>query len=572
MKKIDPVTLEVVSNHLISIVREMATALMRTSYSTIIREMGDYTTALFGAEAELIAQAEHIPSHQGTLSEAAKTIFRTVKMEPEDVVIFNHPYEGGTHHPDIMIFKPVFADGEFVGMAGSLGHHIDVGGRSPGSASTDALDVFEEGLMIPALKIVKAGQVNEDIFDMIRANIRVPHKTLGDIRAQMAAVALGERRLLELFAKYGRQRLSEVVAAVIDNSERLMREDLGAYKDGTYTAEGFMDGDGISDDPVRIVVTVTIDNGSVTVDYTGSSPQVKGPFNCAITSTHAATWCGVRYMVSPLIPQNEGCYRPIKVIAPEGTIVRPTRPAPLSGRFHTLERMTNTIVKAFNQARGENAVGACHSHLSSYAVSGTLADGEDDHFVFFDLNGGGWGGTPVGDGLDATKGLMSNSRDCPIESLEIEYPLRMERYELLTDSAGAGKQRGGVGFYRVLRFLHGDGYFTNRSDGQKFAPEGVLGGNQGTKARHKLIRADGTVIDMSSKVTNMDIHSGDLIHFETVGGGGYGNPADRAPEKVLDDVLDGLVSAEQARDIYRVAVDVEKGVIDDDATAALRAG
>ncbi|MDP6885161.1 MAG: hydantoinase B/oxoprolinase family protein, partial [Rhodospirillales bacterium] len=185
MKKIDPVTLEVVSNHLISIVREMATALMRTSYSTIIREMGDYTTALFGAEAELIAQAEHIPSHQGTLSEAAKTIFRTVKMEPEDVVIFNHPYEGGTHHPDIMIFKPVFADGEFVGMAGSLGHHIDVGGRSPGSASTDALDVFEEGLMIPALKIVKAGQVNEDIFDMIRANIRVPHKTLGDIRAQM---------------------------------------------------------------------------------------------------------------------------------------------------------------------------------------------------------------------------------------------------------------------------------------------------------------------------------------------------------------------------------------------------
>ena len=258
------------------------------------------------------------------------------------------------------------------------------------------------------------------------------------------------------------------------------------------------------------------------------------------------------------------------MIAPLGTIVRPRRPAPLSGRFHTLERMANTIVKAFNQARSDRAVGACHSHLSSYAVSGTVAGEDDDHFVFFDLNGGGWGGTSAGDGVDATKGLMSNSRDCPIESLEMEYPLRMERYELITDTGGPGRYRGGLSFYRVLRFLAGDGYFTNRSDGQKFAPDGVLGGLPGTTARHRLIRADGTAIDMSSKVTNMDIHAGDLIHFETVGGGGYGNPAERDPERVLDDVLDGKVSAEKARDVYRVAVDVERGVVDEDATATLR--
>ena len=281
MTQIDPVTLEVVGNYLVGAVREMGTTLMRTAYSTLIREQMDCSTALFDPAGQLIAQADHVPSHQGTLSLAAKTLLGTMSLDPGDVVIFNHPYRGGTHHPDIMIFKPVFHEETLVALAGSLGHHLDVGGRAAGSISTDARDVFEEGLMIPPLKLYRRGVFFDDIFEMIASNIREPQKTLGDLRAQVAAVTVGERRFLELCARHGPKRLAEIIAACLDRSEALMREDLRAYPNGRYSAEGFLDSDGISDQPVRIFVTVTLEAGDVTVDFAGSSPQVRGPFNCA---------------------------------------------------------------------------------------------------------------------------------------------------------------------------------------------------------------------------------------------------------------------------------------------------
>ncbi len=321
---------------------------------------------------------------------------------------------------------------------------------------------------------------------------------------------------------------------------------------------------------MRICVTVALRDDSVTVDFAGSSPQVKGPFNCALSSVYASVYCGVRYMVNPLILQNEGCYRPISVVIPEGSIVKPVPPAPLSGRFHTLERIANTIVMAFNQARGDRAVGSTHAHLSSFSVSGRDPHGQR-HYVFFEILGGGWGGTSDGDGLDATFGLMANCLDVPIEALELEYPLRVERYQLLPDSGGAGKHRGGLGLRRDVRYLHGGGYFTNRSDGQKFPPPGVLGGQVGFPSRQRLTRADGTVVALPSKVTNMTIQAGDLISMETPGGGGYGPPAERDPAGVLRDVLDGKVSVAQAREVYRVAIDTDRGVLDAPATAALRA-
>jgi N-methylhydantoinase B len=566
----DPVTVEVVGHYLVSAVREMGTTLMRTAYSTLIREEMDCSTALFDPAGQLIAQADHVPSHQGTLSLAARTVAGTVPLEPGDVVILNHPYRGGTHHPDIMIFKPVFHGDRLVALAGSLGHHLDVGGRAAGSISTDARDVFEEGLMIPPLKLYRRGALFEEIFDLIASNIREPRKTLGDLRAQVAAVTVGERRYLELVARHGAEALAGIVAACLDTSERLMREDLRAYPDGRYAAEGWMDGDGISDQPVRIAVTVTLEDGDVTVDFAGSSPQVRGPFNCALSSAHAAVYCAVRYMVNPLIPQNEGCYRPIRVVLPERSIVKPVPPAPLSGRFHTLERIANTIVMAFNQARGARAVGSGHAHLTSFSVSGRRPAG-DAPYVFFEILGGGWGGTPDGDGLDATFGLMANCLDVPIEALELEYPLRVERYEFLPDSGGAGRHRGGLGLRREVRYLSGEGYFTNRSDAQKFPPGGVLGGQAGAPSRHRLVRADGTVVPLPSKATNLPIAAGDLVSLETAGGGGWGPPAERDAGTVLRDVLDGKVSAAQARETYRVAIDVARGAVDEEATAALRA-
>ena len=569
MTNADPVTLEVVGNYLVSAVREMGTTLMRTAYSTIIRESMDCTTALFDPSGQLIAQADHVPSHQGTLSHAAKHVLATMTVEPGDVVILNHPYMGGTHHPDIMIFKPIFEGERLVAMAGSLGHHLDVGGRSPGSVATDARDVFEEGLMIPPLKLVKRGQPVDEILAMIAANIRVPHQTMGDIRAQIAAVTVGERRYLELVAKHGAAALAAIVAACLDSSERLMREDLRAYPNGTYGADGFMDNDGVSDEPVRIRVAVTLEDGDVTVDFAGSSPEVAGPFNCSLSSVHSAAYCAVRYMVTPTILQNEGCYRPIRLITPPGTIVNPTAPAPLSGRFHTLERIANTILMAFNGARGEDAAGSTHGHLSSFSVSGRGAD--ERGFVLFEILGGGWGGSRAGDGLDATFGLMANCLDIPIEALELEYPLRVEAYELIPGSGGAGSFRGGLGLRREVRYLAGQGFFTNRSDGQKFPPLGVLGGAKGAPSRHRLVRRGNEPTELPSKVTNLMIEAGDLIVMETAGGGGYGPATERAPERVLDDLLDGKITAEEARESYGVAIDAKGTAVDQEATAALRA-
>jgi N-methylhydantoinase B len=566
---IDPVTTEVVGNYLVSAVREMGTTLMRTAYSTIIRESMDCTTALFDPMGQLIAQADHVPSHQGTLSHAAKHVLRTMSLDPGDVVVLNHPYLGGTHHPDIMIFKPVFADGTVVAMAGALGHHLDVGGRSPGSVATDARDVFEEGLMIPPMKLVKRGRMVDEILELIASNIRVPHKTLGDIRAEMAAVAVGERRVLELVDRFGAGPLAAIVAACLDQSERMMREDLRAYPNGTYVAEGFLDNDGVTDDLVPIRVAVTLDDGAVTVDYTGSSAQVRGPFNCSASSVQAATFCAVRYMVSPEILQNEGCYRPIRLVAPAGTVVNPSPPAPLSGRFHTMERIANTILLAFNGARRGDAVGSSHGHMSSFSVSGPTPGGGAP-FVYFEILGGGWGATREGDGLDATFGLMANCLDTPIEALELEYPLRVERYALREGSGGAGCFRGGLGIAREVRFLTDRGSFTNRSDAQRSPAPGVLGGGAGAPSRHHLKHPDGRTTALPSKVTSMDISAEDVIVMETAGGGGYGRPTERDPDAVLADVLDGKISEAEALAVYGVIVQLAEGTIDAAATVRQR--
>ena len=567
---VDPVSLEVVGNYLVSSVREMCTTLRRAAYSTILRESLDCSTAIFDPQGQLIGQADHVPSHQGSLSLAARQVARDFTLDPGDVVIMNHPYMGGTHHPDIMIFKPVFHRRELVAIAGALGHQIDVGGRSPGSVSTDARDVFEEGIMIPPLKLYRRGKIVPEIMEMIGANIRVPSKTLGDIRAEIAAVNVGERRYRELAEKHGNKALKSIVSALLDRSEALMREDLRRMPNGSYSAEGFLDDDGIGDDPVRIAVTVTLKDGNVEVDFAGTSKQIKGPFNCALSSVHSAVFCGVRYMTNPAILQNEGCYRPITLVLPEGSVVKPIAPAPLSGRFQTLERIADTIILAFNKARGADQAGSCHACITSFAVNGREPD-SDRPFVAYEIFGGGWGGTRDVDGLDATYGLMGNCFDTPIEAVELEYPLRVERYELARDSGGPGKNRGGVGVRRDTRYLHGEGYCTNRSEVSKFAPKGVMGGGPAGLGQHTIVRADGTIERLKSKATNLNIRAGDVVSMITPGGGGYGPPSEREPSRVLDDVLDGKVSAQAARAQYGVAIDVAARAVDGTATAALRA-
>jgi N-methylhydantoinase B len=570
MISLDPVTLEVIGNYLVSTVREMGATLMRTAYSVVLREQMDCTTALFDPEGQMIAQADHVPSHQGTLSYAARWVSENFIMEPEDVIILNHPYRGGTHHPDIMIFKPVFFDGSQVALAAALGHQIDVGGRSPGSVATDARDVFEEGLIIPPMKLYKRGVLVEEVLEMIAANIRVPDETMGDIRAELAATKVGERRFVELCEKYGPDKLAGIISGLLDHSEAMMRRDLTRYPDGTYRAVGFMDGDGLSEEPVRIEVAVTLAGGSVTIDFTGSSPQLKGPFNCSISSVQASCYCAVRYMVNPAILQNAGCYRPIRLVLPEHSVVNPDKPAPLSGRFHTLERIATTIVAAFNSARGMDAVGNSHGHLTTFSTSGRKPE-TGATFVLFEYHGGGWGGTSRCDGLDATFGLMANSFDNPVEAIELAYPLLIERYEFINDSGGAGQYRGGMGLRKDIKYLHGSGYFTNRSDATKVPAAGVLGGLDGRPAVHHLKRSGGALQRLPSKATNLTIEAGDTMQLETAGGGGWGLPLERDVELVRDDLIDGKISRQAAVEIYGVVLTADGRDIDTAATAAERA-
>jgi N-methylhydantoinase B len=419
------------------------------------------------------------------------------------------------------------------------------------------------------LKLYKKGVVSEDVLAMIEANIRVPKKTMGDFRAQISGINVGEARFLELCRKYGTDRLTEIIKGVLDHSEAMMRRDLAAYPEGTYSAEGFLDSDGIGDQPVRIAVSVTLKGGTATVDFTGTAAQLKGPFNCSISSVQAAVFCAVRYMVNPSILQNEGCYRPISMVLPEGSLVNPRHPAPLSGRFHSLARIATTIALAFNLARGTEAVGANHGHLSSYSASGRMP-GTGETWVIFDILGGGWGGTSRCDGLDAVYDLMANCYDNPVEAMELDYPLRVEQCGFRTDSGGAGRYRGGLGLRKEIRYLHGEGYFTNRSDGQKFPPPGVLGGKSGLPARHALIRSGMRYEALPSKVTNLEIAAEDIIMMETPGGGGYGSPLERDVRRVLDDVLDEKISREAARKVYGLVLTADGSTVDEAATMALR--
>ena len=567
MSKVDPVSIEVVGNYLVSAVREMNSTLRRTAYSTILRESMDSSTALFDPLGQMIGQADHVPSHQGSLAKAARMIAEEIPLDPEDIVILNHPYEGGTHHPDIMIFKPVFHDGRLVAVASALGHHIDVGGRSPGSISTDARDVFEEGLMIPPLKLYRKGEPVPEILRMIEANIRVHEKTLGDIRAEVGAVTVGERRYLELVERYGRDELAVIVAAVLDWSETLMREDLAKLPNGSYSAEGFLDSDGIVDAPVRIFVTVNPRGRERRRRLHRDGPPAQGTVQLLAQLGLFGGLCRHPLHDQPDHPAERGLLPPHRD-RPAGRHGGEPRQARASQRALHDPRAHRRHHRAGPQpARGEDQAGSGLACVCSFAANGTYPD-SDRRFVCFEIFGGGWGGTMKGDGLSASFGLMANSYDTPIEAVELEYPLRVESYNLVTDSGGPGRNRGGLGHYRHTRYLHGEGYYTNRSETSKFPPRGVLGGRPGAPSKQRLIRADGTVEDLPSKITNVSIHAGDLIWMSEPGGGGYGDPLDREPERVLEDLLEEKISPEVCRDVYGVVV--VDGELDLAATATRR--
>ncbi len=547
--RVDPITFEVVNNALIGVAEQMAATILRTSYSTVIREMLDYSTAVFDREGRIIAQSCRIPIHLNSMSRSLRTTLdEAIPIEdwnPGDIVITNDPYKGGQHLPDVQTFLPVFSDGELVAICGTLGHHLDVGGMRPGSYAGDAVEIYQEGLRISPIKIFEGGALNERLFALIEANIRQPAMTIGDLRSQVAALEIGAKGVLELVERYGVKSLHDCMEDAIEISERRLREKLRELPAGVYEGSYYVDDDGVVDEPIKIVTKVTIGDGTIHVDLTGTDRQRRAPINATISSCESAIYFAVLAILDPSIPANYGVYKPIEITAPEGSVVNAQPPAPVVGRNAITHTIVNALLMALSQAVPER-ITACYYGMSNvYILSG---DGEGSHpsWILFDIEVGGGGARQSKDGLDCYSQGIHNLANTPIEMVEAIYPLRFERYELLPDSGGAGRHRGGLGVRRDIAFLDESGALETQFDKFKVAPFGLFGGEEGATGSLVLNPDGERPVNLASKTMHHKLRKGDVVSIRTQGGGGYGPPAERDAEAIARDLREGKISAEQA--------------------------
>ncbi|MBI1737346.1 MAG: hydantoinase B/oxoprolinase family protein [Candidatus Rokubacteria bacterium] len=536
---VDPITFEVFRNGLVAVAEQMSAIIWRTSFSTIIREMLDYSTAIFDPRGRIVAQACRIPIHLNSMSRSLRTALGTIDTwRPGDIVLMNDPYSGGQHLPDVQTFMPVFADGELVAICGTLGHHLDVGGMRPGSYAADATEIYQEGLRIPPIKLAEEGRMNGRLLALIEANIRQPEKTLGDLRAQTAALEVGAEAVRDILRRYGAAAFREYCDETIATSERRMRACLAAMPRGTYTAEAFLDGDGVEPEPIRVAVSLTVGDGEVTVDFTGSSRQRRSPINATISSAESATYYVIMAIADPTIPANFGCYEPIRVVAPPGTVVNAAMPAPVVGRMAISHTIANALFAAFAQALPERVTAAYYGMSNVHVLSG---EGAGSRWIFVDIEVGGWGARPTKDGLDCYSQGVHNLANTPIEMVEAVYPLRFRTYELVPDSGGAGAFRGGLGVARDIELLDERGTLYTQFDHCTVPPFGLFGGRPGACAEI-AIESAGRITRLPSKVSSHPLVRGDVFRMKTQGGGGYGDPRTRAPELIERDLREGKLT------------------------------
>jgi N-methylhydantoinase B len=542
---LDPVTVEVVRNKLDGIANEMELTLLKSSCSPIVKEGLDASASLFTLAGETLAQAVAIPIHLATLIPCIARIvaeFPLETMREGDLYCMNDPYLGGTHLPDIAVVMPVFARGRPLAFAATMTHHQDVGGMAPGSVPTDATEVFQEGIRLPPLKLRDGETFNDTLLRILRRNVRIPETFEGDLMAQVAACSVGARRLSALAAAYGDNHLTAIFADLLDRSEAMTRDALRTLPNGTYRAVDFLDNDGVElDRRIRIEVAVTINDGAMAIDFAGSSPQVRGPFNTVPSGSLAAACYVIRAITDPTIPTNGGCFRPITLHLPEGSIVNPREPAAVNSRTATIKRVAGTILAALAQAAPHRVPADSSGELLVLAFGGERLDGT--RYVIGELVAGGSGASAGKDGVDVIETDATNCMNLPAEALELDAPIRVHRVALRRDSGGAGAQRGGLGLVREYEILHGEVRFTHRGERHFLAPKGRSGGRDGAMARSVIHRADGKQEVVPSKLVTT-LRAGDRVVLETSGGGGFGDPALRDPEWLRSDVADGKVGAE----------------------------
>ncbi|MBO6720005.1 MAG: hydantoinase B/oxoprolinase family protein [Rhizobiaceae bacterium] len=564
-QEVDPITLQVIGGALHSIAEQMGTVLYRMSYSSIIRESQDLGAGLFDRDYNTLCESDSTPMHIGSLPGYLRGIEKSVTLDqwqPGDVVIHNHPYYGASHSPDIAIVMPVFFEEELVGFSANTAHHIDIGAATPGLIM-DIPDVYAEGMLLNGIKLFEEGKRNDTMWKYIRDNTRVPGQVMNDLEAQVASAELGVMRFQQLMKKYGKDTVLSATRQLMNYTESMLRREISKIPDGEYVAEGFLDDDGRTRGvtlPIKVTVRVTGDE--VEVDLTGSSPQVPTAYNVPFEgSTKVACFFAFRallldtYTHSEYIPQNEGSFRPVKVTAPPGCIFNPIAPAAAEARFAQIQRVVDLIIKALAPVLPDKCTAGNAAVLSFAAYSGVRDSG--DYWVFLEVNEAAMGGRPQSDGPDTIEELMRNTRNNPLEDLGMHLPLICDRYEIRDDAVpGAGRFRGGAGVVKSQRYLT-DGYMTHEADRHEDVPWGVFGGKPGAGGKVEIRNIFSGESSMEpAKFSGRRTRAGDVVSYFSPCGGGFGNPLERDPSKVLDDVLDGFITPECARQDYGVALQV----------------
>lgn len=542
--RLDPVTFELLHATLVSAAREMGQVLKHSSRSPIIREMDDFSCAVFRANGDLVAQADFIPAQLGAMSLVVKSIIARWgdRAGPGDMFLANHPYHGGMHLPDLNLITPVYDGDTKIAWVGSTAHHIDVGGVRPGSQGSDLEQLFAEGLIFSGVRLYTAGAVNPDITSVLADNVRDPASTMSDLGAQRAACLLGERRVAEAVGRFGAATVVAGMAQMLDVVEQATRVSLTGLEDGQAEAEGFLDDDGLGGPPVRIHVSMRKTGDQLSVDLSGSDPQVRGALNVPWASTRAAVVYLLRAMTDARATTNDGILRPLTITCPSGSILNPRPPAAVSVRHNTCQRLADTLVRCASELWPHKAVASSTvtffgMHLEGVsAITGSLS-------VMAEVVGGGAGAHAGADGLDGVDTYMSNVGLMPVEVAETTYAVRVLRTELIPGSQGLGTFNGGLGIrreYRVLDAPQTATVYAEQTD-PRFRPRGARGGLEGAPSRITVTLPDGSLLPPLTKFTRR-LPPGTIVRVETAGGGGFGDPDGRPGARQADDLADGLIS------------------------------
>ena len=573
MRKIDPATLEIVRGAFIACSNEMGAVLSKTAYNPMVFEVQDFCIAIIDPKGQLIAQNSgglpiFLADMGATVTDGIEK-FGISGFEPGDAIAMNAPYVCGQHLNNVVVYTPCFADGELVAFPAVRAHWLDVGGRRVGFGSVETTEIYEEGLQLRSIKVYRGGKLDENIWQIIADNVRFPESCLGDLRAQLAACRLGERRLAELFQRYGAETIRACIEEMWNQSEKLARLAVAAIPDGDYEAKSFMDNDGQElDKPVPIRVAVRVHRDEMTVDFSEVADQVKGPINCGISGGIAAARVAFKALTLPSQPVDEGCFRPLKVILPPGKFLSAQPPAALGLWSIPLPTVIDTVLAAFAAAVPDKIPAAHKGEMGGFAVYGT-DQSTGRRFVCLNMMGGGWGGRPRGDGPSAAVSICQGDvRNTPIELLESRYPLFFEKFSLREDSGGAGRYRGGLGVELAVRSRY-PALVNFNLERTKCAPWGLWGGKPGTVCEANVRSAPDAPWVSVKKQTRYPISPESRVVFLTAGGGGWGNPLERDPKAVAADVREGYISSEAAVD-YGVALDPLSGETDLKATESLR--